>query len=112
MLRRPPRSTLFPTRRSSDLDRLAAVTPRHEPPAPDAVARDRGDDRRALARPPLRARVGLPAGAGPVGPVSLAPGRDPRAGRRGADPREPDAGRRNPRAHDPPGAGVPGAGNR
>src|SRR5437899_9459418 len=30
MLRRPPRSTLFPTRRSSDLPRARAVLPLHE----------------------------------------------------------------------------------
>src|SRR5256885_672990 len=58
-----------PASHHSSHDRLAAVTPRHEPPAPDAVARDRGDDRRALAGPSLRAGVRLPAGGGaPGGP--------------------------------------------
>src|SRR2546425_7911557 len=45
MIRRPPRSTLFPTRRSSDLPRRR----RHR------ASLDRGDDRRA------RQRHGLPA---------------------------------------------------
>src|SRR3989442_9524215 len=44
MIRRPPRSTLFPTRRSSDL---------HRPPRPVALRRERAaDDDRRLALEP------------------------------------------------------------
>src|SRR5436309_13740587 len=69
-------------------DRLAPGSPRHEPPAPDAAARYRGDDCRTLVRPPLRPGVRVPPGAGPVGPVPLAQGPDLRARRGRRDPCE------------------------
>src|SRR6266702_3405355 len=108
-LARGPAAPYFP---DTPHDRLAPGSPRHEPPAPDAAARHRGDDCRTLVRPPLRLGVRIPPGAGPVGPVPLAQGPDLRAGRRWRDPGEPNMVRWNRRAHDLPGTGVRGAGDR
>src|SRR2546428_10870024 len=108
-LARGPAAPYFP---DTPHDRLAPGSPRHEPPAPDAVARYRGDDRRTLAGPPLRPGVRVPPGAGPVGPVPLAQRRDLRARRGRRDPGEPNVVRRNRRAHDLPRTGVRGARDR
>src|SRR5689334_24839373 len=59
MIRRPPRSTLFPTRRSSDLDRLGA-----EPGAenvPDHAPRAGGAAAIGLDRAGMIVRLGLEA---------------------------------------------------
>src|SRR2546428_6944562 len=44
MIRRPPRSTLFPTRRSSDLSRPPAPPPRRFPPTPAAPRGGRSEE--------------------------------------------------------------------
>src|SRR3712207_8682177 len=64
MIRRPPRSTLFPTRRSSDLDAL--VLPHG--PADDRIRRARRRDReRARARGRRGGPAGGPRGSGADG---------------------------------------------
>src|SRR2546422_1546095 len=50
MIRRPPRSTLFPTRRSSDLTGSSVVSPVHDPA--------RAPFRRSLEAPLLVRRLG------------------------------------------------------
>src|SRR5690349_23987146 len=51
MIRRPPRSTLFPTRRSSDLSARSSASRSGSPPTPRAPRRDSRRERRPLARP-------------------------------------------------------------
>src|SRR5438876_10134175 len=106
-LARGPAAPYFP---DTPHDRLAPGSPRHEPPAPDAAARHRGDDCRTLVRPPLRLGVRIPPGAGPVGPVPVAQWPDLRAVRRVCDPREPNLVRRHHRLHVLPAASVRGPG--
>src|SRR2546421_12802899 len=86
-LARGPAAPYFP---DTPHDRLAPGSPRHEPPAPDAVARDRRDGRRPLAAAPPRPGRRVPPRAGPVGPVPLAQGPDVRAGGGGGRDRRRD----------------------